>query len=202
MTRDDVFELLAVARFGACAASSDGTVVFWNRRAAQIAGLAASEVTGRPLRDVLAGAAARLSSEGAPFSPIPLAGHVFAGYPSGFGQRDDDVLSVYLFDDSPAVDSGSPPSASSLPADPGTSPAAAGDLRRPAASNPLSRRETEIVRLVAAGVPTEAIAEQLRISVHTVRNHVRSLRRKLGAKTKLDAVVIAMRHGLLSPGAA
>ena len=55
----------------------------------------------------------------------------------------------------------------------------------------------QILRLIAVGTDTDQIAADLQISFHTVRNHVRSLRNKLGAKTKLDAVLTAMRHGLI-----
>lgn len=61
----------------------------------------------------------------------------------------------------------------------------------------LSRREAQVLELVAAGTTTGQIAEEMRISVHTVRNHVRNLRRKLDAKTKLEAVATAFRRGLL-----
>ena len=56
------------------------------------------------------------------------------------------------------------------------------------ASN-LSRRELEVLQLVAEGWETSRMAGQLGISRHTVRNHIRNLRHKLGASSKLDAVV-------------
>ena len=61
----------------------------------------------------------------------------------------------------------------------------------------LSAREHEVLELVAAGRSPEQIAHTLSISIHTVRNHVRNLRSKLKAKTKLDAVMTAVRQGLL-----
>ena len=85
----------------------------------------------------------------------------------------------------------------------GTSPkltaqsAAVGESAAPVAEPKLSARETEILRLVAAGHSSDRIARDLDISIHTVRNHVRSFRRKLEAKTKLEAVVTAMRRGVL-----
>ena len=59
-------------------------------------------------------------------------------------------------------------------------------------------RGTEVLRLVALGRGTHEIAAGLEISPHTVRNHVRHLRRRLEAKTKLDAVVAAIRLGILT----
>ena len=62
----------------------------------------------------------------------------------------------------------------------------------------LSRRELEVLRLVALGWDTLRIAAQLAISRHTVRNHIRNLRNKLGASTKLDAVLRGISLGILS----
>lgn len=42
-----------------------------------------------------------------------------------------------------------------------------------------------------------AIAAQLVVSVHTVRNHIANLSAKLGAHSKLEALSIAVREGLL-----
>lgn len=64
----------------------------------------------------------------------------------------------------------------------------------------LSRRELEVLRLVALGWETPRIASDLGISRHTVRNHIRNLRNKLNAPTKLDAVVKGIRMGILPMG--
>ncbi len=176
--------------------------MFWNRRAEQIAGMLASEVAGRPLSEVLAGIAVRLSRNGMSISSVPLTGYLFVGSPgNGLGQSSD-MLSVYLFDDSPAASLAAgfntQSGASARVVAPEVPPEGSDGTGRPAAPSVLSGREAEILRLVAVGVPTDSIATGLGISVHTVRNHVRSLRSKLGAKTKLDAVVVAMQHGLLT----
>ena len=68
----------------------------------------------------------------------------------------------------------------------------------PRETSTLSRRELEVLRLVALGWDTLRIAAQLGISRHTVRNHIRNLRNKLGASTKLDAVLRGMSLGILS----
>ena len=72
-------------------------------------------------------------------------------------------------------------------------PAPASPRQAPA----LTRRELEVLRLVALGWETSRIAEELGISGHTVRNHIRNLRHKLDASTKLDAVVAGIRLGIL-----
>ena len=61
----------------------------------------------------------------------------------------------------------------------------------------LTEREREVLALLAEGLTNAAIAEQLVVSVHTVRNHVSNLSAKLGARSKLEALSIAMRDGLL-----
>ena len=65
------------------------------------------------------------------------------------------------------------------------------------ASTALTSRELEVLHLVALGRGTAEIAAELGISQHTVRNHVRHFRGKLNASTKLDAVVTALRQGIL-----
>jgi PAS domain S-box-containing protein len=60
----------------------------------------------------------------------------------------------------------------------------------------LSRRELDVLRLLAAGQDVRAAAETLGISVHTARAYVKSVLRKLGVRTQLQAVVIALRAGL------
>lgn len=66
-----------------------------------------------------------------------------------------------------------------------------------AASNELTDREQEVLRLLADGLSNAAIAERLFVSVHTVRNHISNLSAKLGAHSRLEALSIAMREGLI-----
>jgi DNA-binding NarL/FixJ family response regulator len=61
----------------------------------------------------------------------------------------------------------------------------------------LSVRELEIVAGLARGLTNRAIAEELFLSVHTVRNHIQRICRRLGASTRLEVVVIAAREGLV-----
>ena len=62
----------------------------------------------------------------------------------------------------------------------------------------LTEREREVLQLLAEGLSNAAIAERLFVSVHTVRNHVANLSTKLGAHSKLEALSIAVREGLLT----
>jgi DNA-binding NarL/FixJ family response regulator len=79
-----------------------------------------------------------------------------------------------------------------IPVDPApapTPPAPPGDL--------LTRRQIEILSLVADGVGTEDIARRLWLSTATVRNHVARTLRALGAHSRVEAVAKARRLGLL-----
>jgi two-component system nitrate/nitrite response regulator NarL len=69
----------------------------------------------------------------------------------------------------------------------------------PGATGPvaLTKREREILHLVAEGGTNKAIAAQLFLSVHTVRTHVQTILEKLGAHSKLEAVAIAKRRRLI-----
>ncbi|MFQ5924490.1 MAG: PilT/PilU family type 4a pilus ATPase [Dehalococcoidia bacterium] len=63
---------------------------------------------------------------------------------------------------------------------------------------PLSRRETEILEHIARGNANKEIAHALGISNQTVKNHVASIMRKLAANDRTHAVVLALRHGLIT----
>ncbi|GAB2677077.1 response regulator [Thalassiella azotivora] len=74
-------------------------------------------------------------------------------------------------------------------------------LRQGTSSRPaLSGRETEVLQALANGVPVPRIADDLHLSQHTVRNHLRSAMTKLEVHTSLDAVVRAAREGLIDLG--
>jgi RNA polymerase sigma factor (sigma-70 family) len=57
----------------------------------------------------------------------------------------------------------------------------------------LSRREREILELVSKGLTTDAVAEHLGLSAHTIRTHVKNAMRKLEATSRAHAVAIALR---------
>jgi len=62
----------------------------------------------------------------------------------------------------------------------------------------LTARESDVLRLLAAGRTTASMADELFLSTHTVRNHISSILSKLGAHSKLEAVAVAARDGLIS----
>ncbi|MEY9124344.1 helix-turn-helix transcriptional regulator [Bradyrhizobium yuanmingense] len=63
----------------------------------------------------------------------------------------------------------------------------------------LSLRECEVLTLAAVGRSTEDIADALAITPRTVKAHVKSCCKKLGATTRTQAVMIAMRNRMISP---
>jgi PAS domain S-box-containing protein len=58
---------------------------------------------------------------------------------------------------------------------------------------PLTPRQAEILDLLERGRSTSQIAEDLHLSIQTVRNHVQNLMRAIGAHSRLEAVAIANR---------
>jgi pimeloyl-ACP methyl ester carboxylesterase/DNA-binding CsgD family transcriptional regulator len=67
----------------------------------------------------------------------------------------------------------------------------------PAAAVLLSRREREVLTLVADGLSDREIAERIAVSHHTVHRHVANIRHKLGSGSRAAAVAEAVRLGLL-----
>lgn len=62
----------------------------------------------------------------------------------------------------------------------------------------LNRREQQVLQMLGAGLDARVIARELGITLNTCRGYVKSLLAKLGAHSQLEAVAIAMRHGLIS----
>jgi DNA-binding NarL/FixJ family response regulator len=62
----------------------------------------------------------------------------------------------------------------------------------------LSRREYQVLQLIAEGLENQAIAKILYVSVETVRTHVKSILRKLAARDRTHAVAVAFRTGMLT----
>lgn len=64
--------------------------------------------------------------------------------------------------------------------------------------DPLTPRETEVLERLAEGLTNKAIAQTLGISDHTVKFHVNAVLTKLDAQSRTEAVVSALRAGVLS----
>ena len=65
----------------------------------------------------------------------------------------------------------------------------------------LSKREREIMDLLAQGLTGEQVAERLFLSPETIKTHIRNAMAKLEANTRVHAIAIALREGFISPPA-
>jgi DNA-binding CsgD family transcriptional regulator len=72
------------------------------------------------------------------------------------------------------------------------------DLPHPSPAERLSPRQLDVLRLLVQGKTTNQIAEELHLAVETVRNHIGGLLKVLGARTRLEATLIALRDGVVS----
>jgi DNA-binding NarL/FixJ family response regulator len=64
-------------------------------------------------------------------------------------------------------------------------------------AEPLTRRERDVLQMLAAGLANKEIAARLNISDHTAKFHVAAILGKLGAATRTEAVALGIRRGLV-----
>ena len=65
--------------------------------------------------------------------------------------------------------------------------------------DPLTERETQVLRLVAAGKSNKEMTQALKVSEQTVKSHVSHILNKLGVSSRTQAALAAYRLGLVSP---
>lgn len=223
MTSVPIFEVLSNSEVGAYAVSVDRTVLFWNKGAQRILGYAADDVVGNRCSDVLSGLSEgsfipecergcpslrclrdgripttlklRMLSASGNRKPVYLTPMVIGG-----AEAEAPVLVHILEDASETQDPDQgPETVWEELAKIGyyIVPEAATDEESVSGVPSLTPRELEILRLVSLGWQVPDISEELNISQHTVRNHIRHFREKLKATNRLDAVVRAIRLGIL-----
>lgn len=71
------------------------------------------------------------------------------------------------------------------------------EAAKPQGESVLSKREEEVLQLIAEGLSTVEVAERLYISVKTVKNHLASAYQKLDARDRTQAIVTAVRMGII-----
>ena len=71
-------------------------------------------------------------------------------------------------------------------------------LPRRSATEELSPRQLDVLRLLVQAKSTSEIAADLSLAPETVRNHVRSLLKALGARSRLEATLVALRDGVVT----
>ena len=69
--------------------------------------------------------------------------------------------------------------------------------QRNGAAGPLTPRQEQVLGLLARGLETEQIAAELGVAMETTRNHIRAVLGRLEAHTRLEAVIVALRNGLI-----
>jgi PAS domain S-box-containing protein len=197
---------LAEAGDGALVMRSDGRVVLWNRSAEKLLGYTAREVRGQVCCNVLAGRDDRgnrlcyvgcqvmaLVKLGDPIRDFDMLTRTKNGSSRWLNvstlvtaNGSSGPLTVHLFRDVTATKE-----LLRITQDRSTPPQKRED------SVGLTRRELEILRLLAAGQSTTAMVGQLHVSPATVRNHVQHILTKLGVHTRLQAVAHATSQHLL-----
>jgi PAS domain S-box-containing protein len=199
---------------GMCAVDPNGLITDWNEAAERVLGYGAAEVVGRPCCEVFGGRDDRGNLFCYPNCQVlTLAGmaesvHNFdletrhrrgrrvrlnvsivvleGSRPRGPGRR-----TVHLFREIEVDRNAGGPDRASTSASHSHGP---NDL-----PTLLTRREAQILGLLANGVDTQAIAGRLHISRATVRNHTQNILGKIGAHNRLEAAAWAHRHGLVPP---
>ena len=204
--------LLELTADGVCGLNEGGKIALWTRSAEKILGYSARDVMGRLSCEVFVerdapgnrlcyvGCHVRtLVKQKEPVQHVAMATRTKAGKPVWLdinilvvpGARPDVPSTLHLFRDVTA--------SKEIEALVRERLAQAQPAVQPPAPPPaaLTRREFEILRLIANGANTRAIAERLRVSPTTVRNHVQNILRKLGVHSRLEAVAYVTRHRLL-----
>lgn len=89
--------------------------------------------------------------------------------------------------------------AAALPVRDRPRPAGTGrNAAEPGPADRLSRRQHEVMALVSRGVRNAEIADRLGLSEKTVKNHLNRIFRTLGARSRIEAVLLWQRHGAVS----
>jgi PAS domain S-box-containing protein len=210
-----------IARTGSAAFGTDekGRITIWNREAERLLGYPASRVLGKGCHEILCGTDVfgnRFCHRGCALTcmverretvrhfELDVRAESGETIPASFsivvvpGPRPRQYTLIHFFE---AVDRQREASAlirrilteQHAPAVTRPAPGEA-----PSAPPPmLTSRELQILRLLAEGTSTQAIADSLFISVTTTRNHVQNILRKLEVHSKLEAVSLALRTHLL-----
>lgn len=203
-------EALARAADGVFAIGSDGRIVLWNRAAEKIMGYTTREAVGKPCCELFVGKddhgnrlcyqgchVQSLIRMGEPVQNFDMQTRAKGGRPVWLNvsilvvqaNHGRGTIMVHLFRDVTATKELLAMVQERL-----------AGAAAPASTNgdtALTRRELEILRLIATGVNTKVAAERLHVSPATVRNHVQNILGKLGAHSRLEAVAYATNHRLL-----
>ncbi len=209
----DILDLFARTADGVMAVDPTCRIILWNRAAESLLGYPAAQVVGRACHDVFQGHDVHGNLFCHPHCPVLVMArrdelaHAYdvAARAADGTERWLNVSTVlvpsageniviHLFRDVTSA-RGSQTLVQAVldrlqPAAPGPEPPAAPVER-------LTPREQEILKLLAGGEGTGAIARRLFVSTATVRNHTQNILTKLGVHSRLEAVAFAFRHRLM-----
>lgn len=209
---DDVDRMLAQSGDGAFVIDTGGRIVAWNHAAEKLLGYSASDVRGRRCCEVFVGRdeyenricypacrARTLLGIGDVVHPYDVQTTTKSGTSIWLNVSVLSIppVTIHLFRDVTAqrtllriLQEKLDTIAAAPPAKPEP---------RPRHETGLSARELEVLKLLAAGHDTAALARRLCLSPATIRNHVQSILRKLCVHSRLEAITYAMRQGWCSP---
>ena len=192
----NIFERLEDAPYGAYAIDLDQSLVFWNFEAERILGYRAEQVLGRKCYEVLQSLTvdgntsvcgqncpAVIAASQGRIHPVAYVQMLCASgarklvtvMPLIATNKTDQPVLIHMFHETPDRD---------------FAPEDGGSL-------PLTPRELEVLRLLALGFRPAEVAEQLFISVHTVRKHISNASEKLHSHGMMSAVLAAKRQRLI-----
>ena len=212
----EIFSKTADGVFGV---DQDSKITLWNEAAERLLGYKAAEVMGRPCAEVLAGrdrTGRRLcgstcppissARKGEPVHGCEMLVQTKAGRPIWVHvsaivvpSRTPDLFTmVHIFRDvTRQVETGilltKVQALLAHDGDPSEGIVATAP-KRPSPLSVLTAREQEVLRLIARGESAKGIAEKLRISPSTARNHTQNILEKLGVHTKIEALALAFRY--------
>ena len=209
----------------AVAADSDNTVLHWNAAAVELFGFTAEEVIGRNLQRVIQARDVhgnRLSADHGAFHEMIRIGEAPQSFEIAIitatgkmirvavsivvviGPKATEYSLIYLMTPmhrrrraDEAIDRLLAQANVPGVTVPGAQQATGADQRGTSRPPHLTRRQLEVLLLLAEGKKSREIAEELGISVHTVRTHIQGVLRTLGAANRLEAVSRALHERLI-----
>jgi PAS domain S-box-containing protein len=205
----DPLDLVHSTAEAAFASGKGNRITMWNKAAERLLGYKAEDVVGRPCHEVLCGldvfgnrfcdercnlykmASRRESVRQFQMDVRKASGQhirVAISILSAPGSANSQPTIIHLLQ---PVGEAKEKALEGLPASPAPGTSA------PAVKSPLTRREIEVLRLLAAGASTREIAGSLFISIATARTHIQNILKKLEVHSKLAAVSAAVRQRLL-----
>lgn len=212
----EMLRALGTTADGMAAIAPGGEILTWNEAARELLGYSAEEVVGQKCFDVFAWLDRCGNPVCSAFCPdcrsVQGDEHVATREAIARSKAGRDVwLSVSTLVPPPELrgecrlvhlfrEAGLPPALERLVVERiargilGEDELSAEEKEKASALDRLTPREHEVLQLIVAGKGTQEIAEELTVSLTTVRNHVRHILKKLDVHTKLEAAVLFVRH--------